>query len=376
MREMNSLELICLIKELGVIEEFYIDQFYQVDENKFRFKLSKKGEKANMQCILPIALYRTEVLEIKESASNFSIAVRNRINGYKIKKISQFNSDRIILINLEKGELKINIIFEMFGKGNLVLTDNEMKILLAYKVHEFKDRSVKPNATYMQPKSSSVNILDRKSVESVVKGMKGKDIQTNVAAYLVKRIGIGSIYIEEALSRAGFGQSTKVNELNDKELDSLANSINEIINECLNKPIFLAYKKESTIFDFSLCRTSKHSGIETEEFNSFESILDIGYQNAEIIVEEKNEEAEKTKASIEKQKEFLKDIDKEIAENKRAGTYLINNMHEINKLVQEARSKKNPKPEELQSIANNIEVLSINMKNKSMKIKIKDDSDA
>jgi hypothetical protein len=51
-------------------------------------------------------------------------------------------------------------------------------------------------------------------------------------------------------------------------------------------------------------------------------------------------------------------------------------MHEINKLVQEARSKKNPKPEELQSIANNIEVLSINMKNKSMKIKIKDDSDA
>ncbi len=61
------------------------------------------------------------------------------------------NNDRIVLLELKKGESNCNLIIEMFGLGNLIIADNGMKILLAYRSQEFKDRIIKKDMDYKPP---------------------------------------------------------------------------------------------------------------------------------------------------------------------------------------------------------------------------------
>lgn len=373
MREMYTLELIRLVEELNALEGFYIDQFYETEKNKFRLKLSKKGEKANLQSILPYSLNLTNTVEIKEDASDFSIAVRKRISGFKITRIEQYNNDRIILIRLEKADAQQNLIFEMFGKGNLIITDSNMKILVAYKVHVFKDRAVKPGSLYVQPKNQAVNLFDSDGISAVIKGASDSDKEGSILHYLAKRIGIGLIYIEEAMGRSGLTETSKIKELTEKSAQKLSDETNIIIKECTKTPVFFVYKKDGVITDFSLCKLSKYADSERLELDSLESCLDMIYENVQLSGELKSEEEEKTRASIKKQEQILEEIDQEIEENRKSGEQIINNMHEINAIIESARSKKNPTVSDLSNPHGKIEVLSVNTKNKSIKIRIKEE---
>ena len=204
MRELYTPELMQLVKELKAIEGFYIDQFYELDKNRFRFKLSKKGEKSNLQCILPYTLNRTEFVELKEEASGFSLAVRKRLSGARIESIYQLGEDRILAIRFSKANAESYIIFEMFGKGNMIIADPDMKIQLVYVVHNFKDRSVKTGEIYNPPK----NIADNPDREPE---------KERVIGYLNKRFGMGTMYADEAARRVKIAPEVKLGELSRAE---------------------------------------------------------------------------------------------------------------------------------------------------------------
>lgn len=372
MRELYTLELMQLVEELQSLEGSYIDQFYEIERNKFRFKITSKGMKANLQALMPYSLNRTTTIEIKEEATNFTMAARKRISGVKIKRIEQFNNDRIIKIKTEKAEEEMNLIFEMFGRGNFIITDKSMKILLAYQLHIFKDRAVRPGSTYAHPKNSSINPFDKSAIEGLLKEAGSKDESAGILPYLAKQLGIGKMYVEEALARAKMESTAKLSELNEKKSQLLLEKILEIIKECTDKPEFVLYKKEGIPFDFSICSITKYSSLERQKFDSLESCLDSIYQDVQLTKEGTNEDEEATKASIEKQKQLLVDIDNEISENKRQGDYIMNNMHQINEMINLAKSRRNPTKEELQQNSIHIEILNVNTKTKIIKIKTKD----
>ena len=80
-------------------------------------------------------------------------------------------------------------------------------------------------------------------------------------------------------------------------------------------------------------------------------------------------EEERVLASIAKQERILKGIEDEIAEARKVGDYIMGNMHEINGIINEVKSKKNPTKEDLKRLSDRIEILSINTKTKSIRIK-------
>ena len=174
MRVITTPELAFLAKELGEFQGFYIDRFYEVADGRFRIKLSKRGAQANLQIILSHTVNKTDYVEKQEHASNFALAVRKRIEGFLIEEITQFNQDRILLIRLKKGETWTNLIIEMFGKGNLVLADSEMGIQLAYKVHDFKDRKIRPGEVYIPPKKGFAKETDVQEPKPTVYRKEGK----------------------------------------------------------------------------------------------------------------------------------------------------------------------------------------------------------
>lgn len=157
MRDISTPEIAVLVGELQQFAGFYIESFYELGEGRFRLKLNKKGEgQANLAVVLSHTINKTQYIEQAGEPTNFAIAVRRRIENTQIGGIEQLNNDRIVAINCHKGGSGFRIIFEMFGRGNLVITDESMNILLAYRNHEFVDRKIKPGEVYKTPKKSGV----------------------------------------------------------------------------------------------------------------------------------------------------------------------------------------------------------------------------
>jgi predicted ribosome quality control (RQC) complex YloA/Tae2 family protein len=373
MRDLYALEVIRLAAELQSLKDLYIDQFYELAKGRFRIKLSGKGEKSNLQIILPSTINRTEFIEIKEEATNFSLASRKRISGFQIKWVSQYNNDRIILIKVKKADSEINIILELFGKGNLVIADSEMKILLAYRVHEFHDRAIKPNATYIAPKNSSVDIYESSGIERIVSEIKSKKESSAILPYLTKRVAMGSLYIEEATRRANINPASKLSELEEKDVDTLFAEINKIIKDCTEKPKPVIYITDGLVTDFALCKISKYKHLQEEEFPTLENCLDHVYSRVKLEKDVINEEAERVRTSISKQSEILAQIDDEIADNKRKGTYIMSHMHEMNRIISAAESNRRIKKEEINPEIRGSEILEIDLKNKKLRIKVESD---
>ncbi len=369
MRELYTLELSELVRELKPIEGLYVDQFYETEKNRFRFRLSRKGERVNLQCILPYAINRTDMVEIKEEATNFSLGVRKRASGARITGIGQLNNDRIVMIKLEKAGEESSVIFEMFGRGNMIIADSAMKIQLAYMIHDFKDRSIRSGSIYKPPKNTSIDIFNSDAVDELQKETRSQKGDGTVMNYLSKRIGIGKMYLKEALKRSEVNPEEKLGEINYDRQNAIFENVRAIIEECIKRPKVIAYERDGRPVNFALCRISEYSDMEEKAFGSFEECLDFVYQGFEFKKEETNEEEERITSSIEKQKLILEGIQSEAEQNKRFGDYIMKHMHELNRIIESARSSKSPKIEDIQKLSDEIRILNINLKSKSIRIK-------
>ncbi|MDE1868344.1 MAG: NFACT family protein [Candidatus Micrarchaeota archaeon] len=371
MRELYTPELMVLVKELKAFENFFIDKFYESEKDKFRIKVSRKGEKANILCILPYTINATEYIEEAEQASNFAIAVRKRITGFMIESIGQLGHDRIIIIKLKKGDDRANLILEMFGHGNMVLTDENMGITLAYNVHSFKDREIRPKAVYTPPQSSAIDISQASAildgiVDSIARTSEDKNAQ--IGKTLAKGLGIGTMYLENALSRLGINPKEKLSEMKDVQIKPIADSIIEEVISCLDKPEFTIYKDNEMPIDFALTKISKYEKKESQTFETFQKMLDEFYRNASKKEEQESPEAIELRKSIEKQRDLLKEIDDDISSNKAIGDEIFSKISEINKIIAHAKERKRATKEELQELSQSIKILDVNLKDKTLTI--------
>ena len=368
MRQLYTIELIALVKELQGLAGFYIDKFYESSDSVFRLSLSRKGEKLDVRCVLPYAIGRTEYIEHAEEPTNFATAVRKKISGFEMVSIEQYNNDRIILIKLKKGEEAINIILEMFGQGNMIIADKDMKALLVYKPHTFKDRAVTTNSTYTPPKNSNIYILDAKAVEEKIKKI-GEDKGESILQSISKNIGMGALYTEDVLSKIGIDPKSKASATKDK-LDDIARSIDREIKKCSESKTAYVYKKGEEVIDFSICEIGKYPESERTLCSSLQEALDLAYQHGTKLAMPKDEEIEGLKVSIEKQKALLKELEDQITESKQMGDIILNNMQQINDLIEESRKNKHITKEELQGLAKGIKILDVNLKDKTVAVEI------
>jgi predicted ribosome quality control (RQC) complex YloA/Tae2 family protein len=370
MRQLYTLELIALIRELQEWTGFHIDKFYESREDTFRLSLSKGGVRAEMMCALPYSVNRTEYIERAEIPTNFAMAVRNRISGFVIEAIEQYSNDRIMLMRLSKGSESENLVFEMFGKGNLIVADKGMKIQLVYKPHVFKDRTVKTGATYVPPKNNNISALDASAITDELGRLIASNSDRNEAVlpYLSKRIGIGTIYIEDSLLRAGVDLKAKAAELTQAQLKEMTNAIVREVKACAESGGAMTYSSKEGIVDFSLCPMAKYSHLENQRFESMQEMLDQVYQKGYQQPSKRSAEVEGLKQSIEQQRASLDSIDKEAAYSKSAGDAVLNDMQRINLIIEALRKDKHMTKEGLQKLAEGIRILDINLKDKIVTI--------
>lgn len=349
--ELSTLELQILSKELNAVKGYYIDQFYQLGDKRFRMKLSAKEGKANLNLDIPNYIAISNMGEISDEATGFAMAVRKRVSGSKITEIGLLGRDRILKIVVERKEWKGNMIIEMFGRGNLIITDDKMEILLALQTHEFADREVRKGSVYKPPRNESVDLGSIEEVKGVFATVKDAPQADRLVSYLSKRLGVGSLYLEDALARCGLDTKSKIRDLKEGNLNIIMDAIIAIIEP---KGPALLYLKDGRPEDVAVAEIAKYSDLEKREM-PLNQAVELFYSSRPREEQGPSDEVERVEASLKKQEEIIKEMQKEEAACRVKGDFISARITPIGELIKATASKK-ISDEELKAISKEFKV--------------------
>lgn len=349
--ELSTLELQILTRELNAVKGYYIDQFYQLDDMRFRMKLSSKEGKTNLNIEIPNYIALSNVGEITEEATGFAMAVRKRVSGAKITGIGLLGRDRIVNITVERKEWKGNMIIEMFGRGNLIITDDKMEILLALQTHEFTDRNVRKGGGYKPPQNASVDLNDREEVRKVFASLKEAPQTDRLASYLSRKLGIGGLYLEDAIVKEKLDPKVKIKDVREEKLEGIKDMVISAVER--EGKAFL-YLKDGKPEDFAVTEIAKYAELDREEM-PLNQAVEMFYASRPKEEQGPSEDVERIEVSLKKQEEIIKEMQNEEKECRTKGDFISGRITPLSNLIKATGSKK-MSDEELKALSKEFRV--------------------
>ena len=258
-----------LHKELDFLKTARISKINEAFDTDFIFQLRK--DKRNYSLMLSFSstysrIHLTNHVEtIKDNPKGFTLFLRKHIEGYFIKDIKTYQSDRIIYFELEgynalQDLCKKYLICEVMGRySNLILTDEDFIILDALKhdgIGEY-NRTILPNAKYEFPITNKLNPFDysKEEIENIFKEKKINDVK-----------GLMSTFNGVSLSLA---YPVFLNDL-------YANNFYNFIHLDPKPVIYQNFNQKSDFYFYPL------EGNIIKEYNSISELLDDFYYEEEL----------------------------------------------------------------------------------------------
>jgi predicted ribosome quality control (RQC) complex YloA/Tae2 family protein len=187
--ELNFLETHFLVKEFSQLVGSRVNKVYESDGVLIAFH--KEGQKTFLR-ITSKVLWLTSKKPETDAVSNMVSRLRSFLEGKRLAAIEQLGSERIVKFVFETKEERFVLVVELFGNGNLVVTDGEGKILLAQEERAWRDREIRRGLIYSPPPARK----DLFSLSESEIPKNEKDIAT---------LGFGKVLAKEIVVRGGFG---------------------------------------------------------------------------------------------------------------------------------------------------------------------------
>lgn len=223
--EMSAFDVLFMTKELQKLKNAKIEKIFHSKLNKnellIRFYAGDHG-KLFLKINVPNSIYLTTYKNEFESLSGFGAFLRKHLLGGRLINISQKDFERILILEFEirkKGEFTRNqLIVELFGTGNIILKNDEDKILGLLFHQRWKDRHVLPGKKYVFPASQFDPLKADKG--DFYKKLKESKMSSIVKA-LATDICLGGEYAEEVCKRAEIDKNISIDKLREEETELL-----------------------------------------------------------------------------------------------------------------------------------------------------------
>lgn len=241
-KTITSLELTALVNELQMLVKGKISQIYHQEKTELLLQCYAPGKGKLLLKIVPGKfLCLTKGKKPPLHPSGFCMQLRKYLNNAFIKRLDQKDTERIVVLELEKKNTYY-LIIELFSKGNIILTDNEYKIIGTLQWQRWKDRIIKPKEVYCFPQpGTNWKKLTAKSLHEITK----KSEKKNLAVSLATEVGLGGLYAEELCDRSNIDKSKLPTELTLKEAEQIIKTLQEILKE-IEKPQGYIYEEQVT----------------------------------------------------------------------------------------------------------------------------------
>ena len=345
---MTSFDIAALTPELNrLIKDARIDNIYQINPLTLLLKLRRPNQpKLHLLIEAGKRLHLTSyVLKKPQKPPNFCMALRKHLRNGKIKGIRQHEFERIIIIEVSEKEGNIQLISELFGEGNIILVDQENRILQALTYRRMRDRNVLRGEVFQQPPSSGRNPLkqNRQGFNEI------RELgQLEIVRALTKFLSIGGHYAEEILLRAEVDKKAPCDSLAERELDRIFDQLQHILSiiSAGNVEPCVVIGREGEWIDVTPLPLKKYAHFSQKRYETFDEALDDYYMKMTLdegVVETaKGGEREMARQQriLQRQQKALEDLKGQIERNKGIGNLIYLHFGDLQSLLQKIMDEK------------------------------------
>ncbi|ADP77509.1 Fibronectin-binding A domain protein [Methanothermus fervidus DSM 2088] len=305
-----------------------------------RFHVKNKG-RVDVIIQTGVRIHATRYsLENPKFPPSFPMLLRKYLKGGIVESVKQHKFDRIVEFNVKVlGKKNYKLIVELFGKGNIILTEENGKIIQPLRTEKWSDREISAGKKYKYPESRGLNPL--KITKSKLKELllnSDKDVVRTLALN-----GFGGTYAEEIVYRSGIDKNTPSKSLSDNEINKIYDSIEEIygsLKEYNFKPQIIVDK------DVVPIELKIYKNYEKRYFDNFNKALDEFF-TPKLREELKKEKEKVWKNKIEKlerilnsQKNAIKSFKKKAKKYREIGDLIYLKYELISKVINTLKNAK------------------------------------
>lgn len=294
-QEMTSADVAALVSEFTEgehsLHDAKIGKIYQPVPDEIRISLFLFGRgRHNLVIEAGKRAHMSEhIRPSPKTPHSFPMLLRKHILGGRITFTKQYDFDRIIEFGIIRGGIETILVAELFSQGNIVLLDNERKIILPMRPVTFRGRRIRSGEVYEYPEAK-ISPLDA-GEDELADAFSSSD--ANVVRTIANRFNLGGVLAEEVCLRGGVDKNKDAKDVSPQEIIAIHSSLKDVFSPLLSgelKPHII--KKEingelepHNVVPFEL---EQYSNFEKQYFDSFNGALDefFGKLSAESVSEE------------------------------------------------------------------------------------------
>ncbi|MDS0474712.1 ribosome rescue protein RqcH [Natrinema sp. 1APR25-10V2] len=235
-RELTSVDLAALVGEFGAYEGAKVDKAYLYGDDLVRLKM-RDFDRGRIELIIEVGEVKRahtvapeRVPDAPGRPPQFAMMLRNRLSGADFAGVEQYEFDRILEFVFEREDGTTRIIVELFGQGNVAVTDGEYEVIDCLETVRLKSRTVVPGSRYEFP-DTRTNPL---SVSREAFDHEMDDSDTDVVRTLATQLNFGGLYAEEICTRAGVEKGMDIADADEGVYDRLYEAIERLALDIRN----------------------------------------------------------------------------------------------------------------------------------------------
>ena len=318
-KDFSSFDIAAAIKELKTtLADSRVNNIYQLNEKTVIFKLHKTD-------VPPIRLVmeagrRLHVTSYAEENPSeppaFCMALRKYLRNAWVAGIDQHEFERIVTVGFRTKTGVLKLVVELFGEGNIILTNEQNVIIHALAYKKMRDRDILHNVVLELPPSSGKNPFKVTLIE-LVEAFKSAG-ETEVVRVVARFLGVGGVYAEEILLRATVDKTKPCSTLTSEEVKGIFEALQTLLAAVSggNLEASIVLGEEGDFFDVVPIKLRRYEGCKVQVYDSFNQALDEFYLR--VITAEKafaSVEADKLKKEAERLRRMVAEQEKSIHED-------------------------------------------------------------
>ena len=266
---LSGIELRYLVDKISKqVEDYYVSNIYGITKDSILFKLHHTEKSDLFMMISTSGVWLTEVKIDQVEPNKLLKRLRSDLLRLKLKKIEQIGAERIAYFRFEGFGKEFVLVGEFFGDGNILLCNNEMKILALQHSIEVRHRKLGVGLEYTQPPQSGLDIFNL--TENDFEDIKTTELVS--AKWFGRTLGLPKKYVEGIFEIGNVDPKKIGNLLTEEEIKKIFETTKKTVSDIVSEnhdPVIVRNEKTEVL----PIQLGKIEG-ETTKVNSFIEGLD------------------------------------------------------------------------------------------------------
>ncbi|MGM5483737.1 MAG: NFACT family protein [Nanobdellota archaeon] len=254
-----------------------ITQIYRHSPSLISFGIRNKDKKQFLIARVPEFIHLSENKPESHKETVFGSWTRNNIKSLRIKDIRQPGSERILILDLGKHK----IYFELFGIGNIIITDEDGKIQISLK--KMEDRDIEKERMYEVSEKDYFNIQEKELKQMLIESQK------TLSKFIATELHLGGKIAKEICDEAGISHEKNTDP---EDAAKIKESLKKILEKSFDKQIpddiFSQKSEADKKFDKAMKKYQKIIEIQRKSLEENRKKADKYSRIGEIIYENYN----------------------------------------------------------------------------------------